>query len=200
MKKESETAVVRQDKKHQLERWSKYFCWEPGLSRWRAATRSAQLGAPYLGLHQCTSCRIISSATREAFANEIWQERGLEVLFREDGAEVPWGEVDSGSIPVGPFELQAHGAGWFGRRTHRFVEMHWIFAYRLDWVFSGAEVAESKLVQAAEFPGFLTPAEAAELIKTAEKVGVVPEDSLPPSVRDVDKVHKRVALIPVFFL
>jgi prolyl 4-hydroxylase len=54
--------------------------------------------------------------------------------------------------------------------------------------FPGAKMVREGSPWAAEFPGFLTRAEAAELIRTAEKVGVQPEDALPPSVRDVDKV------------
>jgi prolyl 4-hydroxylase len=54
--------------------------------------------------------------------------------------------------------------------------------------FPGAKMIRNGSPWAAEFPEFFTRAEAAELIRTAEKVGVVPEDALPPKVRDVDKV------------
>lgn len=52
---------------------------------------------------------------------------------------------------------------------------------------SGQWVSDRGLLL-AEFPGFLSAREADHLVALAEKLGFEPEDSLPPSVRDVGKI------------
>ncbi|CAE8636053.1 unnamed protein product [Polarella glacialis] len=60
------------------------------------------------------------------------------------------------------------------------------------------EIPEAKLISRspamAEFPGFLSPAEADALVDLGLRTGFVPEDDLPPAVRDVDKIDCEAAV------